>query len=97
MELFEEQYFKKQYFIVTRIQEGLNQGCNARKVNSEVYAFFVLQCTDSELYINTSRMSQPDMESTFHIKKNILVIGIYNYVNYQNLLLFSSSRILEEH
>ena len=41
------------------------------------------------------RMSQPDMGSIFHIKKqwNIIVIGNYyvNYQNYQNSMLFSSS------
>ena len=36
-------------------------------------------------YVNTSRMSQPDMGSIFHKKnqRNNLVIGSY-YVNYQN-------------
>ena len=38
----------------------VSQGNNARKVISEVYAFFVLQCI-----VNTRRMSQPDMESIF--------------------------------
>ena len=35
--------------------------------------------------VNTRRMSQPDMESIFHIKNqsNILLKGNY-YVNYQN-------------
>ena len=41
------------------------------------------------------RMSQPDIESIFHINYqwNILVIGNYyvNYQNYQNLMLLSSS------
>ena len=41
------------------------QGTNARKVNSEVYAFFVLQCTVFERKINTRWMSQPDIESIF--------------------------------
>ena len=55
------------------------QGCNARKVISEVYTSLVLQCTVS------GRMSKPDMGSIIHIKNqwNILVIGNY-YVNYQN-------------
>ena len=42
--------------------------------------------------VNTRRMSRPDMGSTFHIKNqgNILVKGNY-YVNYQNLMLLTSS------
>ena len=44
---------------------------------------------------NTRRMSKPDMGSIFHIENqwNILVLGNYyvNYVNYQNLMLLSSS------
>ena len=35
------------------------QGNNARKVISEVYASFVLQCTVSGCNVNTRRMSQP--------------------------------------
>ena len=61
------------------------QGYNARKVISEVYAYFVLQCTVSWRYnVNTRRISQPDMGS---------VIWNYyvNYQNYQNLMLLSSS------
>ena len=74
----------------------MHQGCNARKVISEVYASF---CTAVYCLmggnLNTRRMSKPDMGSTFHIKNqwNILVIGNYyvNYQNYQNLMLLSSS------
>ena len=42
--------------------------------------------------VNTRRMSKPDMGSIIHIKNqwNILVIGNY-YVNYQNLMLLTSS------
>ena len=48
--------------------------------------------------VNTRRMSQPDMGSIFHIKKNkrnILVKGNYyvNYQNFQNSMLISSSDI----
>ena len=39
------------------------QGCNARKVISEVYAFIVLQSLGGK--VNRRRISQPDMESTF--------------------------------
>ena len=43
-----------------------NQGTNARKVISEVYTFFVLQCTASMGgKVNTRRISQPDMEFIF--------------------------------
>ena len=59
-----------------------------------MYASFLLQCTVSWA-VNTSRMSQPDMGSIFHIKNkwNNLVIGSYyvNYQHYQNLMLLSSS------
>ena len=60
--------------------------CKVRKVISEVYTSFVLQCTVSR------RMSKPEMGSIFHIKNrwNILVIGNY-YVNYQNLMLLTFS------
>ena len=46
------------------------QGYNARKVISEMYASFVLQCSVLSLggNVNTRRMSQPDMGSIFHIK-----------------------------
>ena len=46
-------------------------------------------------YVNTWRMSKPDMGSIFHIKNqwNILVIGNYyvNYQNFQNSMLLTSS------
>ena len=46
-------------------------------------------------YVNTRRMSKPDMGSIIHIKNQwkILVIGNYyvNYQNYQNLMLLTSS------
>ena len=71
------------------------QGCNARKVISEVYAFFVLQCTVF------GRKSKHKTDVTdwhgIHFYKNnlwnILVIGNYyvNYQNYQNWMLLSSS------
>ena len=44
--------------------DKLHQGTNARKVISEVYAFFVLQCAVGGK-VNTRRMSKPDMESIF--------------------------------
>ena len=40
-------------------------GANARKVISEVYAFFVLQCTVFGGKVNTRRIPQPDIESIF--------------------------------
>ena len=63
----------------------LTQGTNARKVISEVYTFFVLQCTVF------GRKSKHKTDVTawhgIHFYKNnlwnILVIGNY-YVNYQN-------------
>ena len=76
------------------IVRGVYQGCNARKVFSEVYASFVLQSLGGN--VNPRRMSKPDMGSIFHIKKNqwnILVIANYyvNYQNHQNLMLLTSS------
>ena len=70
-------------------EHSYSQGCNARKVISEVYTSFVLQCTVSCGNVNTRRMSNPDLGSIFHIKNqwNILVIGNY----YQNLMLLISS------
>ena len=43
----------------------LSEGTNARKVISEVYAFFVLQCTVFGRKVNKRRIPQPDMESIF--------------------------------
>ena len=40
-----------------------HQGTNARKVISEVYAFFVMQSLGGK--VNTRRMLQPDKESIF--------------------------------
>ena len=80
---------------IAHCSAGSYQGCNARKVISEVYTSFVLQCTLSGGNLNIRRMSRPDMGSIFHIKNqwNILVIGNYyvNYQNYQNLMLLTSS------
>ena len=45
-----------------------DQGFNARKVISEVYASFVLSLGGN---VNTRRMSKPDMESIFQIKKSM--------------------------
>ena len=45
------------------------QGCNARKVISEVYVYVVLQCTVS------GRMLQPDMGLIFPIKKSMKYSG----------------------
>ena len=56
---------------------SLGQSYNARKVISEVYAFFYCSVQSYSGKENTRRMSQPDMESIF-IKNNlwnILVIG----------------------
>ena len=39
---------------------GVKQGCNARKVISEVYTSYA--------NVNTRRMSKPDIESIIHIK-----------------------------
>ena len=79
---------------IAHCSAGSYQGCNARKVISEVYTSFVLQCTLSGGNLNIRRMSRPDMGSIFHIKNqwNILVIGNYyvNYQNYQNLMLLTS-------
>ena len=78
------------------MNDKFSQGFNARKVISEVYASFVLQCTVSTGgNVNTRRMSKPDMGSIFHLNNqwNILVIGNYyvNYQNYQYLMLLTSS------
>ena len=51
---------KSRYLVLKKII-GMCQGNNARKVISEVYAFFVLQSLGGK--VNTRRMSQPDMES----------------------------------
>ena len=50
-----------------KIYTYITQDTNARKVISEVYAFFVLQCSVLSLggKLNTRRMSQPAMESIF--------------------------------
>ena len=65
----------------------LGQGCNARKVISEVYAFVYFSVLSLGGNVNTRRMLQPDMGSIFHIKKINEIfwscIGNY-YVNYQN-------------
>ena len=41
------------------------QGYNARKIISEVYAFFVLQLLSVGGKVNTRRIPQPNMESIF--------------------------------
>ena len=47
---------------------GYRQGFNARKVISEVYACFVLQCTvTGRGNVNARWISKPDMGSIFHI------------------------------
>jgi len=61
------------------------QGFNARKVISEVYASFVLQCTVTQ---DGCRSLTWDLHITN--QWNILVIG-NNYVNYQNLMLLTFS------
>ena len=80
--------------------DGDNQGTNARKVISAVYAFFVLQC------IVFWRKSKHKTDVTawlgIHFYKNnlwnILVKRNY-YVNYQNIKIksFYPPRILDEH
>ena len=61
------------------------QGCNARKVISELYTFFLLQCT----VFGQKSKHKRDVTAWhgIHFYKNnlwnILVIGNY-YVNYQN-------------
>ena len=52
------------------------QGCNARKVISEVYTH-LLYCRVLSLgaNVNTRRMSKPDMGSIFHIKKSMKYSG----------------------
>ena len=74
------------------------QSYNTRKDISELYASFLLHWSWLGCNVNTRRMSQPDMGSIFHIKKNkrnILVKGNYyvNYQNFQNSMLISSSDI----
>ena len=56
---------------------SLNKGSNARKVVSEVYAFFVLQCSVLSLgrKVNTRRMPQPHMGSIFTFKKSMKYSG----------------------
>ena len=65
------QYKKsKQIKLNIDVKEYTKQGYNAKKVISEVYASFVLQCILSlGGNVNTRRMSKPDMGSIFH-KKN---------------------------
>ena len=79
---------------------GVIQGTNARKVISEVYAFFVLQCT---LFVRKSK-HKTDVTAchgiNFHKNNlwNTLFIGNYyvNFQNYQNKC-FYLPLILEEH
>ena len=47
-----------------------NQGCNARKVISEVYTSFVLHCT-----VYTRRMSKPDIRIHLSHKKSMKYSG----------------------
>ena len=71
------------------------QGCNARKVISEVYASLYCSVLSLGGNVNTRRMSKPVMGSIFHINNqwNILVTGNYyvNCQNYQNSMLLISS------
>ena len=41
--------------------------------------------------VNTRRMSQPDMGTIFLIKNQWNILAIGNYVNYQNIMLLTSS------
>jgi len=71
------------------------QGTNARKVISEVHAFFVLQCTVFGRKIKHETDVTAWHGIHFHKSnlRNILVIGKYyvNFQNYQNLMLLTSS------
>ena len=70
---------------------------DVRQGNSFQKCTHLLYCSVLSLgaYVNTRRMSKPDMGSIIHIKNqwNILVIGNHyvNYQNYQNLMLLTSS------
>ena len=59
--------------------EGRMQGTNTRKVISEVYTFFVLQCSDG-----CQRVDIESILAKIIYNKHILVIRNYNYVNFQN-------------
>ena len=73
---------------------ALYQGCNARKVISDVYLLYCSVLSPG-VNVNTRRMSKPHMESIFYIKNqlNILFIGNFyvNYQNDQNLMLLTTS------
>ena len=56
-------------FIISSL---LNQGYNARKVISEVYASVVPQLLSLDGNVNTRQMSKPDIGSMFHIKINTI-------------------------
>ena len=62
-----EKYVYVTIFLSFDIIFNVYQGFNARKVISEVYASFVLQCTVTGRYVNTRWTSKPDMGSIFHI------------------------------
>ena len=50
---------------VGSLEHTLTQGTNARKVISEVYAFFILSLLSLGGNVNTRRMSKPEMGSIF--------------------------------
>jgi len=72
--------------------DKFKQGYNARKVITECTHLLYCSVLSLSGNVNTRRMSKPDMGSIFHIKNqwNVLDIGNY-YVNYQNLMLLTSS------
>ena len=68
-----------QFYKETR--DNMNQGYNARKVISELYASLVMQSLRGN--VSTGQISKPDMESIFHIKYqwNIVIIEKFNAFN----------------
>ena len=53
------------------------QGTNARKVISEVYALFVLQCTAVGGKVNTRRLSQPCHSLTWNPFSQKIIYEIF--------------------
>ena len=87
------------FYLLEFLLYSLLQGYNARKVISDVYSSFVLQCT---VYgrgnVNTRWMLQSDMGSIFSHKKSMKYSGhrklLYEYQNCQ-YQCFYLPRILE--
>ena len=57
------------------VKNRLAQGCNARKVISEVYTSFVMQCTSLGGNVNPRRMSKPDNGIHLSHKKSMKYSG----------------------